>query len=219
MKRRLTTALLLVLLLGCCGDWALLWRDYTSHRRDLDGLRVEVSRLRENPAPEARADVDELELLRRNHVELGDLAVKLRGLRETRARQEAASKASADEVNQLQGENAQLRNRVDQLKRAPATAEARRSVDETQLAQIGQYFRAYARNNGGKFPPDFAELRYYLPANVYQTIETDRFEILTSADGTSVPGQEAIVRTRFADGQNTRSYLFADGHVETRGAP
>jgi prepilin-type processing-associated H-X9-DG protein len=191
----------------------------------LERLRAEVSQLRENSveneaARKARADLEELEQLRRNHAELGELALKLRSLRETQAQRQATENENANDVRKLEAENAQLRSQVEQLKHAPTTAEARRSVDGTQLAQIGQYFRGYARNNGGKFPQDFAQLRYYLPANVYPTIETDRFEILTApVTETSDPGQAPIVRTRFADEQNNRIVLFADGHVETRGGP
>jgi prepilin-type processing-associated H-X9-DG protein len=225
MKRRVAIAMLLAVLFGCCSYCALLWRDYTSHKRDLERLRAELFQLRKisrdnEAARKARADLEELEQLRRNHIELGELALKLRGLRKAQAQRQARENENANDVRKLESENAQLRSQVEQLKHAPTTAEARRSVDGTQLAQIAHYFRGYARNNGGKFPSDFAELKYYLPANVYPNIETDRFEILTGAAiGTSDPGQAPIVRTRFADEQNTRIFLFADGHVETRGGP
>lgn len=222
MKRRVTIAMLLAVLFGCGAYFALLWRNYSSHQHNLERLQAEVSQLRERSsdneaARKARADSEELEQLRRNHVELGELALKLRGLRAAHAQRSANEKESAESARNLQAQNAQLRSEVEQLKHAPTAAQARRSVDETQLAQIAEYFRGYARNNGGKFPQDFAQLRSYLPANVYPTIETDRFEILTGA-AAGDRGQEPIARTRFADDQNSRIYLFADGHVEKRGA-
>jgi hypothetical protein len=106
---------------------------------------------------------------------------------------------------------------LDEIKVAPSSIEARRSVDSSELEQIGHFFRAYARNNSGKYPADFNELRYYLPATVYPAIETNRFEILNSdIDTNPDAGKQALVRTRTPDAQSVLLYLFADGHLETR---
>jgi len=226
MKRRLTTAILLVLLLSCCGYWAFLWTEYTSHQRDLERLRGEVAQLRETSADnqaarKARGDLEELDQLRRNHAELGELASKISVLRQAQARQsQEVYSGGGDQVRRLEVENQQHRGELEQLKHASTTIAARRSVDGTQLEQIASFFRSYARNNKGKYPRDFTELRYYLPANVYPAIETNRFEILNQDDDVSAdPGQQPLVRTRSADDQNVQLYLFSDGHVESRGGP
>jgi hypothetical protein len=226
MKRRATTAVLLVPFILCCSYCALLCADFRSRGRQLDRLRQEVSRLsgvsKQNEAlQKAYAQLEELERLRRNHLELGELAVKIGALRQAQAeRKMEAQQAGGEQIRRLELENAQLRAELEQVKTAPGSIEARRSVDGSELQHIGLFFRSYARNNHGKYPTDFTELRYYLPAAVYPSIETNRFEILVQeTDVIPDPGQQALVRTGILDDQNIRLYLFADGHLETRRAP
>src|SRR5205814_474749 len=110
----------------------------------------------------AHSQLEELEQLRRDHAELDELAVKIAALRQARAQRKlAAERNGEDQIHGLELENARLRGELEQLKAAPAIIEARRSVDGSQLEHIGRFFRGYARNNGGKYPHDFAELRYY----------------------------------------------------------
>lgn len=226
MKRRVTTAVLLASAVLCSCFCALLWVDYRLRSRQLDRLQQEVSRLNEVAAQnetlqKAYAQVEELERLRRNHLELGELALKIRALRQTQAqRQMAAQQVGGEEIRKLELENAKLREELEQIKAAPGSLAARRSVDGSELEHIRLFFRSYARNNHGKYPTDFTELRYYLPATVYPSIETNRFEILVSEPNViPAPDQQVLVRTRFADDQTNRLYLFADGHLETRRAP
>jgi hypothetical protein len=193
--------------------------NYISRGRHLELLQQEVSRLidvsiQHQALQKTQAQLEELERLRRNHFELGELTAKVTALRRAQAQK---SGAAAEEVRKLELENAQLRAELADMKAAPSSIEGRRSVDGSELEQIGHFFRAYARNNSGKYPTDFNELSYYLPAAVYPSIETNRFEILNSEnDAKSDPSQQALVRTRIPDAQSSVVYLFGDGHLETR---
>jgi TolA-binding protein len=226
MQRRVVRAMLWVPVVLSCGYCALLWNEYASHSRQLARLQQEVARLREASAPNEalqlnHSQLEELERLRRTHLELDELTLKIAALRQDQARRKMeAQQAGGEQIRRLEGENAQLRAQLEQTKAAPGNAEARRSVDSSQLEHISHFFRSYARNNKGKYPTDFTELKYYLPAAVYPSIETNRFEILVQETEVNPdPGQQALVRTRFLDDQNIRLYLFADGHLETRRAP
>jgi DNA repair exonuclease SbcCD ATPase subunit len=226
MKRQVTAVVLLVWIVFCCGYCALLWIDYRSRSRRLERLQLEVSQLGEvreqhKALQKAYAELEELERLRQNHFELGELTLKIAALRRAQAqRKMEAQQAGGEQIRKLELENAQLRAELEQKKAAPGAIEDRLSVDGSELQQIGYFFRAYAKNNSGKYPADFGELRYYLPATVYPSIETNRFEILSpQTDANSDPNQQALVRSRFQDDQNARLYLFADGHLETRRAP
>jgi DNA repair exonuclease SbcCD ATPase subunit len=226
MNRRITTVILWVLVIGCCSYGALLWADYNGRSRQLDELQEQVSRLpeisdRNLALQKIQAQLEELQRLRRNRLELDELAAKIDALRRTQAqRTNDAQRAGGEHVRRLESENAQLRAELEQFKTAPGTLEARQSVDASQLEHISRFFKSYARNNAGRYPADFSELRYYLPANIYPTIETNRFEILANdGSGDSDGSQQALVRTRFEVEPNSRLYLFADGHVEARAAP
>jgi len=199
---------------------------YIGRSRQLEQLQQQISRLGDISAQnealqKAYAQLEELERLRRNHFELGELTSRIAALRQAQAqRKMEAQQAAEEKLRTLELENAQLRAELDQMKAAPGFVEARRSVDGSQLEHIGLFFRSYARNNHGKYPSDFTELKYYLPATVYPSIETNRFEILVQeTDANPDPGQQALVRTRILDDQNDRLYLFADGHLETKRAP
>jgi hypothetical protein len=226
MKRRIKTAVLfgpIVLSCSCC---ALLWAHYNSRSAKLERLQQEVFRLSQASVQNeklqgAYAQLEELERLRRNHFELGELAARVTAMRQAQAQgRMAAQQAGVEEIHKLKLENTQLRAELEKIKTAPSSIENRRSVDGSELEQIGHFFRAYAKNNDGKYPPDFTELKYYLPAAVYPNIETNRFEILgLETDVNAEPSQQALVRTRFQDDQNARLYLFADGHLETKRAP
>jgi len=189
-------------------------------------MRMEVSRLpevmaRNKARQENELRLEELEQLRRNHLELDRLAAKVEQLRRMQAQRSSEERRKdGEQIHLLETQNSRLRTELAQMKAAPETAEARLSVDRTQLEQIARFFYSYARNNSGRYPSNFSELRYYLPASVFPTIETNRFEILWGgANAEPDPAQQALVRTRVEDQQNTRFYLFADGHLETRSAP
>ncbi len=225
MGRRVAKAIVSVLAAGCCGYCVLLWTDYVARSRGLDQLRVEVSHLQKISGQtaerqRAEAQLEELERLRRNHHELDQLAARIEGLRRTKALEQSESeKTDAEQIHRLEAENVQLRGQLEALKSSAVNTEARRFVDSYQLEHISRFFRSYARNNAGRYPSDFSELRYYLPENVYPSIETNRFEILASDSASeSDLSRHALVRTKFEDGQNSKLYLFADGHLETRSA-
>jgi hypothetical protein len=215
-------AVILVPVVLSCGYCAFLWLNYISRDGRLQRLQEEVSGLRnvlaQNEALQKTcAQLEELERLRRNHIELGELTAKIAALRRA---QDQARHASAEEIRKLKVENERLRAELSELKAEPSAIEARLSVDGAELEQIGHFFRAYARNNNGRYPTDFAELKYYLPASVYPSIETNRFEILRpEGELNPEPSQQILVRTRIQDDPDVRLYLFADGHVETGRAP
>src|SRR5256885_111715 len=122
MKRRVTIGMLLVVLCACGSYCVLLWTDYASYQQDLERLQGEVSQLSDSSAEtaaarKARADLQELEQLKQNHRALGDLALRLSGLRKAQAQRDAAKeKESTEKVRKLQAENAQIRDQVEQLK-------------------------------------------------------------------------------------------------------
>jgi hypothetical protein len=224
MKRRTKAALFSALVFLSCSYCALLWLKYNTRNLQLERLQQEISRLSDVSAQgealqKTYAQLEELERLRRNHFELGELTAKVAALRRAQAqRNVSAQQAAVEEFRKLKLENAELRAELDRLKASPGSIEARRSVDGSELEQIGHFFRAYARNNNGKYPTDFAELKYYLPATVYPSIETNRFEILNSEAANTEPSQQPLVRTRLQGSQDFLLYLFADGHLESKRA-
>jgi prepilin-type processing-associated H-X9-DG protein len=200
MISRIRMIALWALVIGSSAYCALLWANFVSRSQQLRLLQQEVSNL--NHAREENQLITEI------------VALKAEEKQTPEARQTGWAG-----IQILQRENQELRQQLDQWKAAPAVVEARRSVDANQLRQIGQFFGAYAKNNGGKFPSSFNELKYYLAADVYPGIETDRFEILVNRpDDNADPNKLPLVRSRISDTQHTRVYLFADGHVENRGA-
>ena len=96
MRRRITTAVLLVPAVLCCGYCALLWGEFNSRSKQLERLEQEVSRLSTVSAQnealrKTYAQLEELELLRRNHLALGDLAVKIAALRQAQTQRKSGS--------------------------------------------------------------------------------------------------------------------------------
>jgi hypothetical protein len=214
--------MLLVLLASSCSYCAFLLQEYWSRNQQLALLRQQLASegvaLAEKAAlRNVAAQMDELEDLRRNHLELGGLTARVAALRAAEAQKNVAAQ---NEAKRLELENQHLRLDLEQAKHSPSTLEARASVDGNQLQQIAAFFQMYARNNSGRYPRDFSELKFYLPANVYPSIETNRFEILVpDAAANSDPSQRALVRTLGSGDQSAHLYLFADGHLETRGGP
>ncbi len=200
MISRIKMIALWALVIGSSAYCALLWANFRSRCQQLRLLQQELSNL--------------------NHArEENQLITEIIALRAEEKQTREAQQNGRAEIQTLQRENQQLRQQLDQWRAAPAVVEARRSVDVNQLRQISQFFEAYAKNHGGKFPSSFNELKYYLAADVYPGIETNRFEILESRPDDNVdPNKLPLVRSRISDTQNARAYLFADGHVEIRGA-
>jgi hypothetical protein len=222
MNRRLKAAFIAALIVLSCGYCAFLAAYYNSRSSGLQCLQNEVSHLSglvtQNEAlQKTYGQLEELERLRRNHFELGQLTAKIAALRQARAQ---AQQVGEDELRKLQIENERLRAELSEMKVAPRTIEDRLAVDGSELERISLFFRAYARNNNGKYPTDFSDLRYYVPASVYPSIETNRFEILLpEGEVNPEPSQQILVRTRIHDDQKIRLYLYADGHLETRRTP
>ena len=156
---------------------------------------------------------EELEELRKDNAELFRIRNEIRRLRE------AAEKKLDSEKNleeQLQTENANLRNENQQLEQAPEIASARQAVDVNELMQIGQAFSVYAKMNGNKIPEDFTELQSYTTADIFPTLETDRYEILYKGKLADIaePANTPLLRAKLKNSQNQRPYIFADGHLE-----
>jgi prepilin-type processing-associated H-X9-DG protein len=104
------------------------------------------------------------------------------------------------------------------LEKDPITVSARQAVDVGELTQIAAAIGLYAKMNGNNLPAQFADLKHYTTADVFPSLETNRFELLHQGKLTDIanPVSTPLVRARAKDRQNQRPYLFADGHLEIR---
>src|SRR6266436_2358918 len=133
------------------------------------------------------AQLDELEALRKDNAELLRIRHEILELQATADKRKlAAARSREGQVLQLQTDNLQLRLENEQLEQAPQIVSARQQVDVDELAQIGDALRLYAKMNDNNLPGQFAELRHYTTADIFPTLETNRFEFLYQGKLTSI---------------------------------
>ncbi|MEY2427926.1 MAG: hypothetical protein QOJ40_811, partial [Verrucomicrobiota bacterium] len=130
----------------------------------------------------------------------------------------AAARSADEQMSQLKTENLQLRGENQQLEQAPQILSARQQVDVDELNQIAGALSLYAKMNDNRLPAQFGELRSYSTAEVFPTLETNRFELLYQGNLTNIsdPANTPLVRAQAKNLLNQRAYLFADGHLEIR---
>jgi hypothetical protein len=163
--------------------------------------------------------LDELDQLRKDHAELFRLRNEIGRMQlADEKRKLAAARSAEDQLSQLKTENTQLRDENQQLAQAPQTVTARQEVDVDELNQIAGALTLYARMNDNKLPAQFSELKSYSTAEVFPTLETNRFEIVYQGNLTSIadPAITPLARAQAKNSLNQRAYLFADGHLEIR---
>src|SRR6266550_2466426 len=224
MKPRLTFIGLLGLFLGAGIYCSLLY----SHSR-LQCAKIAVLRQQLADVAQVRAQnqalrkillqLDELDELRKDHAELFRLRNEIGRLQAAGEKRKLAAVRTAEEqLSQLKTENIRLRDENQQLEQAPQTVSARQQVDVDELNQIAGALSLYARMNDNKLPAQFGELRSYSSAEVFPTLETNRFEILYQGNLTNIadPANTPLVRAQAKNLLNQRAYLFADGHLEIR---
>jgi hypothetical protein len=204
--------------LGCL--LSTLRADYTGLtqlRQDLAGLNE--ARAANRALQKLRWQNEELAQLRESNQELHRLRQELQRLREAEARRKREL-LQGDEVQlqELRQDNQRVREENLQLAGSPETIQAEQTLDVNQLKQIAKAFRLYADVNSGKLPGDFNELKYYTPAEVFQSLETNRYEILAVGEVADIaePDKTPLLRSKVKDQQNLRAYLFADGHLEMK---
>jgi hypothetical protein len=163
--------------------------------------------------------LDVLDDLRKDHAELFRLRNEIGQLQAaTELRKLAAARSAEEQLAQLKTENIRLRDGNQQLVQAPQTLSARQQVDVDELNQIAGALSLYAKMNDNKLPAQFSELRSYSTADVFPTLETNRFEIVYQGNLTNIadPANTPLVRAQAKNLLNQRAYLFADGHLEIR---
>ena len=219
MKSRLRFIGLLFLLLAFSIFFSFLYFNFRVQNGKIAILRqqlAELSQIRtQNQAlQKVLWQSEELEELHKDNAELFRIRNEIRRLRD------AAEKKLDSEQNleeQLQTENANLRFEKQQLEQAPEIVSASQTVDANELMQIGQAFSLYAKMNDNKIPEDFTELKSYTTADIFPTLETDRYEILYKGKLTDIadPANTPLLRAKLKNSQNQRPYFFVDGHLET----
>jgi prepilin-type processing-associated H-X9-DG protein len=194
------------------------------HSLTYRGQDLEVSRLQLELAnlPRLRAEnkelreislrAEELKNLREENNEIPRLQKEVGELRLNLAQE------TRERMSRLEAEDERLAGISQQLEESPETIRSRQVMDMTQLRQIAEAFSAYIGEHDGELPANFSDLRRFVSAGVWSTLETSRFEILLRGrlDDIAAPDKTPIVRSISKDKENQRAYLFADGHVEMR---
>ena len=160
---------------------------------------------------------EELQSLRKEEEDFKRLQAEVDQLRlqAQQQRRELAQK-QADQLSELSRENARLRQENEKLVNDPKYKEAKIEVVKQQLRYIAHALETYGQRNEGKLPPDLPELKYYVPADVFPTLEVEKFEILQGSHANVDLHTTPLVRTREPEGGEFTVVLFGDGHVEAR---
>ncbi|MDB6063890.1 MAG: hypothetical protein JWR26_98 [Pedosphaera sp.] len=187
----------------------------TRVRQDLAGL--ENVRDINRALQKRRWQYEELLQLRQGNRELNRLSAELQRLKEIGDGRGVVLDEAA-QLQKLRRDNQWIREENLQLEQAPETLQAEQTLDANQLKQIAKAFRLYAEVNSGRLPGNLSELKFYTPADVFQSLQTSRFEILVAGGMADIaePAKTPLLRSKSADRQNLRAYLFADGHLELK---
>src|SRR5258708_3668408 len=189
MKPRLT---FISLLLAAGIYYSLLYSHSRLERAKIAVLRQQLADLAQVRAQNQNLrkillQLDELDDLRNDHTELFRLRNEFGRLQAAEEKRKlAAARSAKEQFSQLETENLQLRNENQQLEQAPQTLSARQQVDVDELNQIAGALSLYAQMNDNKLPAQFGELRSYSSAEVFPTLETNRFKIAYQGNLTTI---------------------------------
>ena len=224
MNSRSRSWILLVLLPGSAVCFCFLL-----HHARINGELIAALGRRAGELKSARPDSQALRRISSEIEELEDLgkgreeSVRLRSeverlQSELEKRNLAATRTVAAQASRLREENSRLQKENRELGESQPVVLARQLVDEGELMQIAQGLALYAKMNDSALPKNLAELKHYTTAQVFETLETNRFELLHVGKLTDIadPSHTALARVRAKDAQNQRPYLYADGHLEVK---
>jgi RNA polymerase sigma factor (sigma-70 family) len=175
-------------------------------------LRQQISQMGQPPQPAVplQAASDELEKLRREHVELLRLRGEIGVLRDTKEKKQS-------ELATARSENAQMV--------AIMKAEAIRSVTINALKQVGTASHMYAGDNGNMLPTNMGQIQGLLASVDFGSgVGTNSFEFYdygqplpTSATPYFFFAREKQAR-QLPNGRWSRMYLLVDGSVQEAGS-
>jgi len=161
-----------------------------------------------------KADPNEQERLRAEHLELMRLRAEVARLRETVA-QAAAAPRQKSNVARVAGSDQEVSS---EQAKAEADAKVVSQLTANVLKQLGLAVRIYATDHGEQYPTNFEALREIIPGDLPGGLGFDKFEFVTHA--TPMDGRRPellLLRERaprqMPNGTWAKAYALADGSV------